>query len=81
MPVNDAKRFLKSITGNPELMKNLNQCQSPGEIQTLLGENGFKFDSAEFVEAWTREVANSQTEEYHHQFNELRMWWEMLNRF
>ena len=81
MPVNDAKRFLKSITGRPEFMKDLNQCKSHEQIQTLLGENGFKFDSEEFVEAWTREVASSPTEAYHHHFNELRMWWEMLNRF
>ncbi len=62
-------------------MKALNQCRNPEQIQTLLGENGFKFNSEEFVEAWTREVAGSPTEEYHHQFNELRMWWEMVNRF
>ena len=81
MPVNDAKKFIHSIPENHELRSMLNRCKSSDEIQTLLGENGFEFNSDEFVEAWSKEVADSQTKERHDEFNELRMWWELLNRF
>ncbi|MCP4118005.1 MAG: Nif11 family protein [Desulfobacteraceae bacterium] len=81
MTVHDARRFIGAVPVTPELRKGLNRCGSPEEIKALLGENGFKFDSAEFVEAWSGEVAKSRTKEHHDQFNEIRMWWEMLNRF
>ena len=81
MTVHDARKFIGAVPVNPELRKGLNQCGNPGELKGLLEENGFKFDSAEFVEAWSSEVAKSQTTEQHEQFNEIRMLWEMLNRF
>ncbi len=81
MPVNDARRFIHSIPENHGLRTMLNQCENHEEIQILLGKNGFKFNSDEFVEAWSSEVANSQTKECHDEFNDLRMWWELLNRF
>lgn len=81
MPVNDARRFIHSISENHGLRNILNRCESCEEIQMFLGKNGFKFNSDEFVEAWNSEVANSQTKECHDEFNDLRMWWEFLNRF
>ncbi|MFK5952678.1 MAG: Nif11-like leader peptide family natural product precursor [Desulfobacterium sp.] len=81
MPVNDARRFIHLIPENNGLRDMLNRCENYDEIQTLLGKNGFEFNSDEFVEAWNSEVVNSQTKECHDEFNDLRMWWELLNRF
>ena len=81
MSVNDARRFIHSIPENHGLRDTLNRCESYEAICGVLGTNGFTFDSDEFVEAWNSEVANSQTKECHDEFNDLRMWWEFLNRF
>ena len=81
MTVYDARKFINAIPVNPELRKGLNRCGSSGEIKMLLGVNGFKFDYGEFVEAWSSQVPNSQTKERHDEFNEIRMWWELVNRF
>ncbi len=81
MSVNDARRFIHLIPGNHGLRTMLNRCENYEEIQALLGGNGLKFNSDEFVDAWNSEVANSQTKECHDEFNDLRMWWELLNRF
>lgn len=81
MPVHDARKFINSIAVNQELRKGLNRCGTGDEMNALLGENGFKFDAVEFNEAWSSEVAKSPTKERHDELNELRMWWEMLNRF
>ena len=81
MTVHDARKFIGAVPVNPELRKGLNRCGSSEDIKMLLGEKGFKFDSAEFVEAWSSQVAKSQTKECHDAFNEIRMWWELLNRF
>ncbi|MBI9090957.1 MAG: Nif11-like leader peptide family natural product precursor [Desulfobacterium sp.] len=81
MTVHDAKTFITGIQENQDLRKGLNRCKSSEEIKTLLGENGYKFNAAEFVEAWSSQVATSQTKECHDAFNEIRMWWELLNRF
>ncbi len=81
MTVHDAKKFINAVPVNQELRKGLNRCGSSEEIKMFLGENGFKFDSDEFVEAWSSQVAKSQTKERHDEFNGIRMWWELVNRF
>ena len=80
MPVNDARKFINSVPRNHELRGMLNRCESHEQLQTVLENNGFKFNFDEFVEAWSSEVADSQTKERHDEFNDLRMWWELLNR-
>jgi len=81
MTVHDAKTFITGIPVNQDLRKGLNLCGSSEEIKTLLGKNGFKFNAAEFAEAWSSQVAKSQTKECHDAFNEIRMWWKLVNRF
>ncbi len=81
MPVHDARKFINSISVNPELRKALNGADNTAEVDLLLGENGFKFDAVQFMEAWSSEAAKSPTKERHDELNEIRMWWEMLTRF
>ncbi|GAB6143538.1 Nif11-like leader peptide family natural product precursor [Desulfocicer niacini] len=81
MSVNDARRFIHSIPENHGIRDTLNRCESYDAIHRILEKNGFKFNSDEFVEAWNSEVASSPTKACHDEFNDLRMWWELLNRF
>ncbi len=81
MSVNDARRFIHSIPEDNGLRNILNRCESSESIDEILGKNGFKFNPDEFIEAWSCEVPNSPTKECHEQFNDLRMWWKLLNRF
>ncbi len=78
MSINDARRFLKTITTDNELRDKLNKTNSHSEIITILQCASYDFSGEEINDAYRNLLISCQSEEQANMVKELKLWWDTL---
>ncbi len=78
MTVQNAKIFIARVQTDRELVKRLNKAEDDAARLAVLEAEQLTFTYAQFMEAYSNLLANSQTIEQADGIKNIRLWWQML---
>ncbi len=80
MPMMHARRFILKAVTDSGLRSLLNQAGDRAARAGVLLDAGYDFSQLEFDEAMRSLEVTCQSLEQHQQLQELRLWWEMVQK-
>lgn len=76
--IDAARKFINRVMEEEDLRDRLICAENNEAREQILEQEGLVFSFAEFDEAYSSEIASSQTGERADEVAQVRLWWEML---
>lgn len=80
MTIGNALAFIKRSLSDADLRERLNGAKDKEELNKVLTEESIIFSGHDFEEAYNHSLTQCQEREEAEQLEELKLWWDLLNR-